>query len=279
MRASVLWTLLGCSIGAPLALGASNESAQRQTTISIELRDHFPIVLAKVGQSDVPLIFDSGDQTAVALHQDVLDSVAATPTGKTDRLQFAEGPPVVTARYTLPRIQIGDVVFNDIEARVDVHDRSYQATDVGQKGFLGTALLKPYQVVLDYRRRRMTLIRASSPQSGCSGTVVPFSTEQAPAEPATELRTDFGRFSVWWDTGNPASVVLSEQTVAALRPGYTGPKVKSERLVLGGRNFGPWTIETWKMNLPPWFNGFIGYGFFAQHVVCMDFPGRRILVH
>ena len=52
----------------------------------------------------------------------------------------------------------------------------------------------------------------------------------------------------------------------------------SDRLGLGGSEFGPWSFEVVDFALPPGFEGFIGYDFFAQHVVCMDFPGRRVLV-
>jgi hypothetical protein len=56
-----------------------------------------------------------------------------------------------------------------------------------------------------------------------------------------------------------------------------GP-MTSQRLLAGDAAFGPWTFEVVELSLPPGFEGFIGYDFYAKHVVCMDFPGKRLLV-
>ena len=52
----------------------------------------------------------------------------------------------------------------------------------------------------------------------------------------------------------------------------------SKRLVFGGTDFGPLQLEVADLALPPGFDGFIGYNFFAKHVVCLDFPGNRLLI-
>jgi len=52
----------------------------------------------------------------------------------------------------------------------------------------------------------------------------------------------------------------------------------SKHLWLGDIDFGPWQFDVVDLTLPPGFDGFMGYNFFAKHVVCMDFPGRRLLV-
>jgi len=52
----------------------------------------------------------------------------------------------------------------------------------------------------------------------------------------------------------------------------------SKQFSLGGVDFGPWRFDVWDMSLPAGFDGFIGYNFFARHIVCIDFPGRRIVI-
>jgi hypothetical protein len=49
--------------------------------------------------------------------------------------------------------------------------------------------------------------------------------------------------------------------------------LQSKRLMLGDNDFGPWRFEVWDISLPG-FGGFIGHDFFAEHVVCIDFPRR-----
>ena len=275
--ASLRFALVALLMDAAASVAATGSSPN---TVPLQLRRHFPIIVANIDGLDVPLVFDSGDESTVALHQSVLDDIKAVPTKESERLQFSKGPTVQSAKFRIRRLQIGRAVFTDIIGRSDVHDPSYQATDVGQKGFLGTGLLKPYAVLLDYRKRQMTLIPRHNddpPSMSCKGTDVPFASMNEPAEPVTEVDTDLGRFLTWWDTGAPTSVI-TRRLVEEAKPKQFKDRLTTHRLILGDTDFGPWPLEVWDANLPPWFNGFIGYNFFASHTVCIDFPGRRIVV-
>jgi hypothetical protein len=54
--------------------------------------------------------------------------------------------------------------------------------------------------------------------------------------------------------------------------------MSTKRLALGGTDFGPWQFKTMNMSLPPFFDGLIGSDFFATHVVCIDFPDKRLVI-
>ena len=96
-------------------------------------------------------------------------------------------------------------------------------------------------------------------------------------EPAAEADIDLGRLTMWWDTGTPTSILSKRFTQAA--PSHpTGDTVTSKRFILTGADFGPFPFEVDDLSLPPGFDGLIGYNFFARHVVCMDFPGKRLLI-
>ena len=252
-------------------------AADRPIVVPIKLLGHFPVITADIDGNAVPLQFDSGNSGSVALTQGVIDRIKALPTGEFSKGMDPKGNVIKYPKYKIPHLQIGTTIFADIIGELDVHDPSYQATQVGQQGFLGTALLKGYRVVLDYRRQRMTLVPTSSTKSGgCDGTAVPFS----PAwhgEPAAEADIDLGRLTVWWDTGAPVSM-LSKRFTEAARSQQSGGTVVSKRLMLGGADFGPLQFEIEDLSLPPGFDGFVGYNFFAHHIVCLDFPGNRLLI-
>lgn len=172
-------------------------------------------------------------------------------------------------------------MFTDVVARLEVHSSTNQPPDVGQKGLLGTGLLKPYEVVLDYAHLTMTLVpRAANdnPSEQCRGTTVPFAATQAPAEPVTKADTDLGDLTLWWDTGAQFSFV-SQKVVQRGRAQASKEDVTTKRLVIGGTDFGPWQFKWMDMSLPPFFDGFIGHDFFATHVVCIDFPDKRLVIH
>jgi hypothetical protein len=260
-------------------LSFASAASDLLSALPIRLVHHYPLITANVDGYDIPLQFDSGSSATVSLTQTVIDRIHARPTGEHSRGIDAKGHILEYPKFKVSRIQIGTEVFTDVTAELDVHDPSYQADQIGQQGFLGTSLLKPYKVVLDYPHRRMTLIPPGTPKSsasGCQGTVVSFA-PQWHGEPATQAGIDLGPLVLWWDTGAPTSM-LSARFVHSTRPNFPKSALATRQLMLGGANFGPWRFQIEDMALPPGFDGMLGYNFFARHIVCMDFPGNTLLV-
>jgi hypothetical protein len=106
---------------------------------------------------------------------------------------------------------------------------------------------------------------------------VPFSSSpQWHGEAVTEAQTDLGKVTLWWDTGAPLSALRSAlvKTPAA----QSEKKVlATKRFRLGDADFGPQRFELWDMELPG-FDGFLGYDFFAAHVVCIDYTRHRVII-
>ncbi len=246
------------------------------SVVPLTLRDNFAVVVVEINGKHVPLVLDTGNSVSVSLTKEAMERSGAIPLGDASKGMDVKGNLIESPRYKLARVQIGTAVFTDVIAELDVHDPSYQATQVGQEGFLGTELLKGYNVMLDYPHRRMTLMSTANPSADCDGVAVPFSPAWK-GEPATEVVPDAGRLVVWWDTGTPLSV-LSRRYVQQTSWDVQQETVTSNKLLIGGVDFGPWPFEVWDVSLPPGFNGFIGYDFFASHIVCMDFPEKKLVI-
>jgi len=261
-------------------LGISSVGVSGPVVVPLRLAGHFPIVIAKVNGVDVPLAFGSGDSFPVRLEQSVLDRIKAVPIpGVTIGLD-AKGNRLRSPKFRLSRLQLGDAVFNDVIAELDVHSRTYHPPKVGQEGWLGTGLLKSYEVVLDYPHRTMTLVpRAANDTASeqCRGAGVPFAVKEQPTEPFTKADTDLGQLTLVWDTGSGLSLV-SQKVVQQGHVKASNEDVTTKRLVVGGTDFGPWQFKWMEMSLPPFFDGSIGYDFFATHVVCIDFPDKRVVI-
>ncbi len=189
------------------------------------------------------------------------------------------GNVIQSGKFKLPRLQIGSAIFTDVIGRPDLHSSAYQATDVGQQGYFGTSLLKAYKVVLDYKHLKMTLIPAGSTKSGsdmCGGIAVPFLPDWK-GEPVTRASTDFGEVTAVWDTGAPASILRNARARQRSDPGPTETTI-TQHFILGGEEFGPIKLDVAEFTEPAGADMFIGYNFFAEHVVCIDFPGHRFLI-
>lgn len=52
----------------------------------------------------------------------------------------------------------------------------------------------------------------------------------------------------------------------------------TKQFSLGGADFGPLELRAFDYAEPAGTDGFIGYNFFARHIVCIDFPGKRFLI-
>lgn len=257
-------------------VAAANQAGESSSPIPIELQgNRAPILSATVDGIPVRLRFDLGDGTALVLQKGILEKIRAKPTGNNAQMQGVDGP-FEAPLFNVSRVEIGGILFRDATVRRDEARTGY-APDGDTDGFLGTGLLKAFQVVIDYPDRSMTLVRkVQTGRAGpCTGTEIPFSDNAKwRGEPVTEADTDIGRVTLWWDTGAPTSVLRKE----IIRDSQSDDTVTSAQLRLGERNFGPWQFQLWgEMNLPG-FDGFIGSDFFAKHVVCVDFPRNRVVV-
>ncbi len=261
-----------------LALLCRTASAQ-SVTVPMRLLGNFPVITARIDGIDVPLAFDLGDASALVLAQSVIDRAKAMPATETHRAKDAMGNVIQSATFTLPRIEIGNAVFTNVIVRPDLHDPSYQASEVGQQGYLGTALLQSYKVVLDYRHRTFTLISPTSTDKKlptCEGVAVPFLSGWN-GSAVTTVTTDFGELTAVWDTGSPVSI-LRKANAHKLSDSVIDESATTKRFVLGGSDFGPLDLVVADYTEPAGTDMFIGYSFFINHIVCIDFPGKRFLI-
>jgi hypothetical protein len=272
------------AFGLALVLTAVPTSAlaSPEIVLPLKLAGRFPIVMAKVDGLDVPLILGTGDSLPVVLQQSVLDHIKAAPAppDATSMGLDVKGNLLHFQKFRVSRLQLGDAVFTDVIASLDIHARNNQLPDVGQKGLLGTGLLKPYKVVLDYAHLTMTLVPAAANDTQtelCHGTSVPFAVTPSPTEPFTKVDTDVGQLTLAWDTASTYSFVSQKVMQRGLAPS-SNEDVTTKRFVIGDADFGPWQFKWMEMSLPPFFDGSIGYDFLLRHVVCIDFPNRRVLI-
>jgi len=254
-------------------------AASGPIVLPLRLAGHFPIVMARVDGLDVPLVFDTGISDTVVLEPSALDHIKAVLLDDFSKALDAKGNLKDSQKVRVSRLQLGDSVFTDVIGRLATHALTYKPPDVGQEGWLGTGLLKTYEVVLDYPHLKMTLVPLAAndtPTEYCHGTSVPFAVTTGAAEPFTKADTDMGQLTLGWDTGSQLSFV-SQEVIHRGHAQVSGEDVITQRFVLGGTDFGRWQFKWMELHLP-FFDGTIGYDFFATHVVCIDFPHRLVVV-
>ncbi len=275
-RACVSWVAIVGLLSSSAGFGGD---ATRPVTIPMQILGNFPVITVRIDGQDLPLMYDLGGDYSLVLSEPALSLVKTVPVEGTYRFSDAKGNIIEAPLFKVPRVEVGGVVFSDVAGRGDRSDPSYRPTDVGHKGLLGQPFFGSKKIVLDYPNARMTIIpgdSADAESAGCRGTPVPFLPEWDGA-PVTKATTDIGELTVVWDTGAPVSAIRRAHALSS------GAKVlsevfRSERFVLGGIDFGPLELRLFDYQEPQGTDGFVGYSFFATHIVCIDFQSHRLLV-
>ena len=269
-------TVLTLSAAAVL-VAATPVNVNAASTTSVPMRLHgteAPVVIVRVQGRELPLQLDLGDASSLVLHPEVLATLRSEPTADTFKAFSMDGK-IDTPIVRLDLVEIGSLKLFGVVARQDVHDeayRNYKKTELGAVGFVGTGLFKSGQIRLDYSRTRLTI---SLPQGTgavcnvCRGQAVPIVENKWGL--TTAVSTDAGELQLGWDTGAPA-ILVSRSTASAANLAADLDSTEFKKFVVGGRNFGPQRIEIWNIPLPTEIAGLIGYPFFREHVVCLDYP-------
>jgi hypothetical protein len=158
-------------------------------------------------------------------------------------------------------------------AAADVH------TSTTPQGVIGLTLLRSFKVILNYKHKSITFIqnsRSVAENDGCSGTTVPFLPEWHGA-PVAKARTDLGDLILVWDTG-VARGVIRRKAADDLHATVSNQSVSLPHLNFGDTDLGATAFQVVDYSQLPGTDGFIGGDFFANHIVCIDFPGDRVLV-
>ncbi len=241
-----------------------------------------PLVTIRIHDREIPLELDIGDASAMVLHPAVLSELNTTPTGESYKGYGMEGKVFEAPIVKVDRVEMGGIVFSDVLTHPDGHDDAFRARQLAERGtlgYVGTSFFKGYELVLDYRRRRITLIpEGAQPasQGGCSGQIIPLE-RSVDWGLVSRVNTDLGDLLFVWDTGSPGLVMVKANAQAAHLDTAHGP-LTFKHFRMNDREFGPLQFDVWDFAAPPGMAGFIGYDFFRDHVVCIDFPRYRILV-
>lgn len=241
-----------------------------------------PVVTIRIHDRDIPLELDIGDASALVLRPAVLSELSTTPTGDSYKGYGMEGKVFEEPIVKIDRVEMGGIVFPDVTIHRDGHDDAFRAKQLAERetqGFIGAGFFKGYGLVLDYHRRRITLIpdgAASASQRNCRGQVIPLE-RSGNWGLVSRVNTELGDMLFVWDTGSPGLVMVKANAQAAHVDTAHGP-VTFNHFRMNGREFGPLKFDLWDFPAPPGMAGFIGYDFFRDHIVCIDFPGNRIFV-
>jgi predicted aspartyl protease len=234
--------------------------------VPIELEKGNPIASARINGIPVRLVVDSGGGV-IALKPKLIEKTAAARTGSTRSTTDAYGNKSMQTLFSLDTFELGGSTFSNIEAG---EAGKYAAQSPGD-GIIGRHFLNRFLAVYDYSSRKITLFsrdERSTAEGECRGTTVRTIPDQDGIIVST-AKTDHEAMRMLWDTGATYSFVKQAFADAHQLP-IEKPFYTSQRFTLGEKDFGPLQFVVLDLQEPSNVDGFVGYNFFVNHVVCID---------
>ena len=240
--------------------------------IPIEIENGNPVAQVRINGVDARLIVDSGGEL-VSLKPAVIDKVAATRTGAYAEGTNALGQTRPQALLTLASLEIGDRLFHDVAAQ----ESGDYAKDAAGDGVIGRRFLNEFVAIYDYPAARISLFDAKERREArkdCRGTSVRMLPD-AEGLVISHASAEGRALRVLWDTGAVRSFIkksfADDRELAVEATFYT-----ARRFVLSGRDVGPQRFVVVDLQAPASVDGYVGYDFFSDHVVCID-PRARVV--
>ncbi len=233
----------------------------------------------------IRLQLDLGSGTTLTLFPEALENIDVRATGDVHESMGIEGVPMYNTEFLIERVSLGDLEFQDLIIREDDHTQEHRTETIEYRGTYGRAgrgLFENGKLVIDYQSETLTFIPLDAPpehQSTCSGIRIPLETDKQSLGLTTKVQTDIGELFVVWDTGARGNVMLKKTTDRAELGLVARDQFRTERFEINGHEFGPVRMNVWDIPvLPPDLNALLGYWFFSDKIVCVDFPLNSLVI-
>jgi hypothetical protein len=285
MKTTALFvTLLALSITSCSSV-SHEKSGPRATQVPMEIVNRTPVLSFRINDIDVRLQLDTGSGTTLTLYPHILDQLETVSTGETHQSMGMEGVAMENPVYEVARVALGGAEYHDLQVRQDDHTEQHRIDTIeyrGTYGRVGRGLFDNGKLIIDYQNESMTIIPPDAPeddQAACRGVAIPLELDKESLGLTTKVQTDIGELYAVWDTGAGGNIMLKRTTDAAGLELQARDKFRTEKFVINGHDFGPVRMNIWDIPiLPPDLHTLLGYRFFSDKVVCIDFPRNSLYV-
>jgi hypothetical protein len=238
-----------------------------------------PVTTITVGNQAVPVVVDTGGG-GITLGAEAIEAAGGK---KLD--QYSSGPDsygreVRSPKYKVGSITIGGRAFRDVV----VTQAESRAAGEGPPvpGSIGRELLSHYFLVIDYAKSSMALWPAHSQVSAasCGTKRVPMERTSDPGLVVINVSTPSGPTRALLDTGATYSIVpdtlVKGRNLETFLRGQQ-PFYGLRNMVAASNDLGPVEFVVLPVRPPEDFQVFLGWNFFSNRVVCVDYGNRQVL--
>ena len=275
--------ILGCGSSIPLFQSMVQEM-EEFTSAEVPLRfDHgYPYLASHSGKDSVELFLDTGaGQVGLGLLPETVRSLGLLGFGRTRTLKTNSGR-IKYRRIILPEARFGGITFRNFacdQVSADAHPL------FARRGIMGLALLRRFNVLIDYRGFRLVLFRQGTFPAdfdSSSWKRIPFTdhpdgmlVDGTPEGISKNLRWCLDTGAVAWD---PERTEYYNLLKSKYFRGMAGAKERDGRAFAKRRDFRSGEVTLDSLNFlahdfaePGGVDGFLGADFFMKNRVLVDF--------
>lgn len=248
-----------------------------------------PVVQVKIDGNVYSIAIDLGSKFSLSLDKKTLVKLNKKDHGVVEWRDL-KGNHYHSNAYILPKIQFGDLIWNDVIANEEPEDffcntslwSAHEEMSKDKVGYLGRPILLRYKILMDANNSRLIMCNDESKLSGMGYDVnkmikVPL---EEGAGVILKIETDIGIQKYGIDTG--ATVNLARASVFADKEQGQDKGMRtysSQRCVIGEHDF----KETmfYLIDITPELkdiDGCLGMQFLKDHVVYIDYPNRTAYI-
>ena len=264
-----------------IALLAVMSCADAATTVPIEIQRGSPVANAAIGDVELRLIVDSGGRL-LGLRPGILAKLDGVHAAGRETSTDVYGAEIQGDAFIVPALTLGGSQFRDISGFVWTVPKALANTVPAIDGIIGREFLNDFLVVYDYPGAKIVLAdRRGEDGAECRGTTVSL-VDHPEDVVVTKVELDGHSLHALWDTGATHSFVKAsvvEAVALELEPIDDRTQMyPSDTVKLASADFGPLGFVALPLVEPEGIDVYIGYNFFAKHVVCIDYRNGELRI-
>lgn len=254
-----------------------------------------PSTVITIEGKSFPIIVDTGAKKyGLALTKEALRKIHFQFTGKLICSNSITGKHC-EKEFIIPEIKLGSFTVKNVEGILVEHlwggnDTSFKATAASRNGLLGYTLLSKFNILLDYKNSKLTLVKPGNTLTQYN--IAKWRAVSFDDHLHTKLNADGKQLTFSWDTGAIPSIISRKAATAfkQIHCPKNNPynesidncfRVKVALLLTVDNEFisnNTWfSVTDIPENAP--FDGLIGSNFYANNLVYFDFDNHKIYVN
>lgn len=267
--------------------GVSEANSNRISPVIVPLEldgkmKGMPIVKVKIGERVLRLALDTGaDKVFLAITPNALNQIDVKYSTAIEKNLDAKGNLYKSRTFKIPEVKIGELQLNNVTAAEELRDSPDDS-----EGIIGNRLFDNFNVLIDYSQSHMILYPNTSLPSDLElsqWTQIFFKHEDIGIVIQGRLGNQERNLRFCLDSGavvaneegKPLGILQPKSLVAQDKVKDT--KTYTDYLTIDGKNIGSMDFYLLDYAQPP-VDGFLGYNFFSNYKVFIDFTKQVMYI-